>query len=422
MQTEQITRYYKSIIEQCQKILADHINPSVWVSKKRTISRLLGVLDDKELVRTMREGEQREKMGGISELFTITIDSLKDLTISRLKAENAILKNSQKTEINLKASLPDAIDVLIEHLRKDKTPGSYYYGWQSNIAVAMHDELKDFIKTTDVPMFAFLDKAIWTLSNKAAQRFLDSFTHKPSFAPGGQVKSMDSGMKCGPRESAVNTGEPIIGREEKVQTYLEKFHEIYKGAFSGQMGFQIQTLVKTIEDQFIEPLQSIINDQDRKLTIASNSAWIAQDAEFEFNPNWRIDVKRILLKSGGNSVDAYRDLVRYIENNFDAIGEIRIIQDQLQKTQKDLDEAKQQLSGKDWVQLLRKAEDERDAAKKELLNIRECEKPILEETLKLKKQLDEAKALLNTARDLTDSPTLTSRINNFLNVKKYNDE
>ena len=33
------------------------------------------------------------------------------------------------------------IEKLVEELKKDKSPGSYYYSWQANIAMAMYDEL-----------------------------------------------------------------------------------------------------------------------------------------------------------------------------------------------------------------------------------------------------------------------------------------
>lgn len=33
------------------------------------------------------------------------------------------------------------IEKLIKELKKDKSEGSYYYGWQANIAMAMYDEL-----------------------------------------------------------------------------------------------------------------------------------------------------------------------------------------------------------------------------------------------------------------------------------------
>lgn len=37
--------------------------------------------------------------------------------------------------------LANAINVLVEELKKDKSEGSYYYSWQSNIAMSMYDGL-----------------------------------------------------------------------------------------------------------------------------------------------------------------------------------------------------------------------------------------------------------------------------------------
>ena len=48
---------------------------------------------------------------------------------------------------------------LIEELRKDKTEGSYYHSWQSNIAMAMYDELEG--------------KATKEECNNGAKRFLE---------------------------------------------------------------------------------------------------------------------------------------------------------------------------------------------------------------------------------------------------------
>lgn len=55
------------------------------------------------------------------------------------------------------------IEKLIEELKKDKSEGSYYYGWQANIAVAMQDAFKDAKDKTD----------IHKISNDGAKRFLE---------------------------------------------------------------------------------------------------------------------------------------------------------------------------------------------------------------------------------------------------------
>jgi hypothetical protein len=51
------------------------------------------------------------------------------------------------------------IKKLIEELRKDKSGGSLYYSWQSNIAMAMYDELDGKITKEE--------------ANRGAKRFLE---------------------------------------------------------------------------------------------------------------------------------------------------------------------------------------------------------------------------------------------------------
>jgi len=51
------------------------------------------------------------------------------------------------------------IEKLIQELRKDKRKGSYYHGWQANIAMAMYDELDG--------------KATKEECNNGAKRFLE---------------------------------------------------------------------------------------------------------------------------------------------------------------------------------------------------------------------------------------------------------
>jgi hypothetical protein len=64
-----------------------------------------------------------------------------------------------KTE-DLKNPVSIAMPILIDELKKDKSPGSYYYAWQSNIACAIMDTMPD------------VDN-IHELANIAAKRFLD---------------------------------------------------------------------------------------------------------------------------------------------------------------------------------------------------------------------------------------------------------
>ena len=56
-----------------------------------------------------------------------------------------------------------AMNHLIQELRKDKEPGSYYYSWQSNIAMAIYDSFGDIENKHE-------------LCNVAAKRFLDQLT------------------------------------------------------------------------------------------------------------------------------------------------------------------------------------------------------------------------------------------------------
>lgn len=62
----------------------------------------------------------------------------------------------------------DALKKLREELKKDKSEGSYYYGWQSNIAMAFYDQfMNDFEGTLS-------QRQLSEVANKSAKRFLDS--------------------------------------------------------------------------------------------------------------------------------------------------------------------------------------------------------------------------------------------------------
>lgn len=60
-----------------------------------------------------------------------------------------------------------SIELLRKTLAEDKTPGSYYYTWQSNIAMSFMDELPESIRR-----YAYSD--MHEIANKAAIRFLDN--------------------------------------------------------------------------------------------------------------------------------------------------------------------------------------------------------------------------------------------------------
>lgn len=64
-----------------------------------------------------------------------------------------------------------AISTLKKELAKDKTEGSYYHGWQSNIAMAFYDEFKRSERSMDVHCVG-LD--LHKIANRAAKNFLDT--------------------------------------------------------------------------------------------------------------------------------------------------------------------------------------------------------------------------------------------------------
>jgi hypothetical protein len=88
--------------------------------------------------------------------------------------QGCILDNLQASleKWNTRAShmgytLAEAMDILTSTLKQDKEEGSYYYGWQSNIAMSIIDEIAEqkltYMHTHNVHNFA----------NKAAKRFLN---------------------------------------------------------------------------------------------------------------------------------------------------------------------------------------------------------------------------------------------------------
>ena len=69
--------------------------------------------------------------------------------------------------------LKKAIKVLTEELAKDKSEGSYYYSWQSNIAMAFYDEMKKREREDDTTY-----EFILNVANQAAKNFLDLLIKK----------------------------------------------------------------------------------------------------------------------------------------------------------------------------------------------------------------------------------------------------
>jgi hypothetical protein len=60
-------------------------------------------------------------------------------------------------------------------LSRDKSEGSYYHSWQSNIAIAFIDEFniqKDMVELTG-SIYNFEELNFYEIANNAAKRFLD---------------------------------------------------------------------------------------------------------------------------------------------------------------------------------------------------------------------------------------------------------
>lgn len=66
-----------------------------------------------------------------------------------------------------KPSLEEAIEVLCNALREDKSEGSYYYSWQANIAMCMYDSFDG----SEIDLIG--DKNLLDICNKGAKTFLN---------------------------------------------------------------------------------------------------------------------------------------------------------------------------------------------------------------------------------------------------------
>ena len=75
----------------------------------------------------------------------------------------------------IESDVPNAIKVLQKELAKDKKEGSYYYEWQSNIAMAFVDAFNQFANYYKVHSEAPPKVGPWIpkISNDAAKNFLD---------------------------------------------------------------------------------------------------------------------------------------------------------------------------------------------------------------------------------------------------------
>lgn len=78
-------------------------------------------------------------------------------------------KNQPIQFFNSKPSLKEAIEVLQEHLKEDKSEGSYYHAWQCNIAMAFKDE----VSRLDPVTRKWNRELVHTIANQAAKDFLD---------------------------------------------------------------------------------------------------------------------------------------------------------------------------------------------------------------------------------------------------------
>jgi len=68
----------------------------------------------------------------------------------------------------MNTELSNGINALVEELSKDKSEGSYYYAWQSNIAMAFFDQ---FLNDHEGSLTT---RQLHEVSNKAAKRFLET--------------------------------------------------------------------------------------------------------------------------------------------------------------------------------------------------------------------------------------------------------
>ena len=72
--------------------------------------------------------------------------------------------------------IKEAIKVITDAMREDKTEGSYYYSWQSNIAMSFYDAVRNHLdqkKGGNLFDESFGDGALHEVSNNAAKNFLD---------------------------------------------------------------------------------------------------------------------------------------------------------------------------------------------------------------------------------------------------------
>lgn len=78
-------------------------------------------------------------------------------------------KNEQPEQVE--TTIEQAVKTIAKELRADKNPGSYYHSWQSNIAMAINDEMEDFSASKGGRTHIYNNRL--EIANAAAKRFLD---------------------------------------------------------------------------------------------------------------------------------------------------------------------------------------------------------------------------------------------------------
>lgn len=78
----------------------------------------------------------------------------------------------KKSEITQQVKLSEAINTFISALKGDASVGSYYYGWQSNLAMAFYDTFRDVANQYDGEYTLPIDD-LHMVCNDAAKAFLN---------------------------------------------------------------------------------------------------------------------------------------------------------------------------------------------------------------------------------------------------------
>jgi hypothetical protein len=89
--------------------------------------------------------------------------------IKRERDETTPNKEAGLVFVGESITLEQAISRLIKELQKDKTPGSYFYTWQSNIAMAFYNACREHRGP-----FSLKDRRLAEIANAAAINFLNS--------------------------------------------------------------------------------------------------------------------------------------------------------------------------------------------------------------------------------------------------------